>query len=544
MTSISGFAPASVIGGNHERVFPALDHLDRSLCRFHHDRQQGLGTFRNPTRKEYQEALAEHAMVRAFLVGDDIFVWNVFGAVHRSIRDFMKLHETIIPLVIFGKPGQRCVAEVTDHVQNTMWSHNAAVAAAIQNHPYMRRMFTKVTVQYYDEDIVGDWQKLAEGLYDRRMPSVLYHGTSTDRLEYIAGDGLRPALGAAGVSLTDRLIAEDYVNNCVPWALHKVSGMPYDAVHRVCAKHGWTPKGMKWHQQHRAMQELGIQIKPTFNQHLIGQPLSVFLRYIDPTKTFLVDVERHTTVVQNGRVLDDVGLRHKVRMYNRVLYPGDDPNESDTIRPVGRDTVRPMKEAMQSDDVRAVPFEAPDPITAETMTNYRIIRGDEQVGVVAGRFAKTAEEAIAAYRRRGASDWWSVARTPPREPRPPPKSVSRFELVDPADIDSSDDADDFYYHVTTRPRSVLRVGLRPNRKPTMDTGFYRNYAAGKVFFCERPGVPYWLDKIGHHLEAQYERPPKLAVVRFAKSMVAQPETDALGTRDSTEPSYFVTHGIR
>jgi hypothetical protein len=36
----------------------------------------------------------------------------------------------------------------------------------------------------------------------------------------------------------------------------------------------------------------------------------------------------------------------------------------------------------------------------------------------------------------------------------------------------------------------------------MADGFYRNYSAGKLFFCDRPGMPYWLWRIGDHLEAQ------------------------------------------
>ncbi len=119
-----------------------------------------------------------------------------------------------------------------------------------------------------------------------------------------------------------------------------------------------------------------------------------------------------------------------------------------------------------------------------------------------------------------------------------------FELIDPASIHSWDDADDFFYHVTTRPRAVLRAGLRPNQRPNMDAGFYRSYSVGKVFFCERPAVPYWLEKIGDHLEAQYEHPPKLAVVRFPKTLAPPAEPDELGTRDSREPSYFATTAIR
>lgn len=117
--------------------------------------------FRNPTRKEYIEALGDNDMVRAFLVGDDILVWNAYGATHRSIRDFMHLPgETIVPLIIFGRPGQPCVARVTDHSQNGMWAHNGAVVEVIQSHPFMHRMFPKVEVTFYDQDIVGDWREI------------------------------------------------------------------------------------------------------------------------------------------------------------------------------------------------------------------------------------------------------------------------------------------------------------------------------------------------------------------------------------------------
>lgn len=117
------------------------------------------------------------------------------------------------------------------------------------------------------------------------------------------------------------------------------------------------------------------------------------------------------------------------------------------------------------------------------------------------------------------------------------------EIVDPTSIDSLDEPDDYYYHVTSQPKQVLRSGLRPNQRSSMDDGFYRTYSAGKVFFCDRPGVPYWLWRIGDHLEAQYEHPPKLSVVRFPKSLVTDAQEDQLGTRDSRAGSYFVTHPI-
>ena len=119
----------------------------------------------------------------------------------------------------------------------------------------------------------------------------------------------------------------------------------------------------------------------------------------------------------------------------------------------------------------------------------------------------------------------------------------RFEIVPIESIDSTDNPDDFYYHVTTRPRQILKSGLKPNQKPSMDSGFYRNYSAGKVFFCERPGVPFWLWRIGDILEARFDMPPKLSVVRFPKSMVANAQEDGPGTKDSHVPCYFVTQPI-
>jgi hypothetical protein len=120
---------------------------------------------------------------------------------------------------------------------------------------------------------------------------------------------------------------------------------------------------------------------------------------------------------------------------------------------------------------------------------------------------------------------------------------SGFEIVDPLSIDSIDPPDHYYYHVTTRPANVVRSGLRPNQRPTMDAGFYRSYSEGKVFFCERPGVPFWLWRIGDHLEAQFNRPPRLGVVRFPKSMAPNVQTDELGSRDSHEGSYYVNEPI-
>ena len=193
----------------------------------------------------------------------------------------------------------------------------------------------------------------------------------------------------------------------------------------------------------------------------------------------------------------------------------------------------------------AEPIEGIDPITRKPSVNYRIIRNGICVTMIAGRFAKTPEEALAAYYRSLGPNWWDKPQ--PRSPapvKPQPSRASIFEIVDAHAIDSTDEPDEYYYHITSRPQTVRRDGLRPNQRPNMRSGFYRNYSVGKVFFCDRPGVPYWLERIANHLEDRYDRPPKLAVVRFCKSAVSDVQPDELGSRDSHVPAYFVTHSIR
>lgn len=123
-------------------------------------RGEQCDVFRNPTRKEYREALAVNDSVRAFLVGDDILIWNTFSSLHQTVRDNMRLAVSAIPLVMYGAPGSECGCQVTDNTRGGPWWHNGEVADAIESHPYLRRMFQDISVCYYDEAIVGDWRDL------------------------------------------------------------------------------------------------------------------------------------------------------------------------------------------------------------------------------------------------------------------------------------------------------------------------------------------------------------------------------------------------
>jgi hypothetical protein len=136
---------------------------------------------------------------------------------------------------------------------------------------------------------------------------------------------------------------------------------------------------------------------------------------------------------------------------------------------------------------------------------------------------------------------------PARQPEPVKvvKQKNGVEVVD-GKFSSIDDPDDYFYHVTTtdRARSILSSGeLKPNASPSMAEGFYRTYSRGKVFFSDRNGVSYWQERIESHLADQYDRPPKLTVLRFRKSAVKSPVKDDLGAKDSNAPSYYVAEPI-
>jgi len=49
---------------------------------------------------------------------------------------------------------------VTDSSKRTKWYHNPEVAEVIRNYPYLNKMWDDIEVDYYDSDIVGDWEEM------------------------------------------------------------------------------------------------------------------------------------------------------------------------------------------------------------------------------------------------------------------------------------------------------------------------------------------------------------------------------------------------
>jgi hypothetical protein len=55
---------------------------------------------------------------------------------------------------------------------------------------------------------------------------------------------------------------------------------------------------------------------------------------------------------------------------------------------------------LETDDLRAEPFDSIDPISRKSNISFHILRGDTLIGNIAGRFAHSAEQALSMYRAR------------------------------------------------------------------------------------------------------------------------------------------------
>ncbi len=118
--------------------------------------------FKNPSKQEFRKVEGKNDQVRAFIVGDDLYVWNVYQSLHQTVREELKLPEDSISLTISGKVGADAYVSVTDNVRHTRWFHNPEVADAIYQNPWIARLFNEIEIDYFDDGIWGDWANLQD----------------------------------------------------------------------------------------------------------------------------------------------------------------------------------------------------------------------------------------------------------------------------------------------------------------------------------------------------------------------------------------------
>jgi hypothetical protein len=116
--------------------------------------------YKNPSMDEYGKAMGDDHQVRAFVKGDDLYVWNAAAGIHAVVYEQLKLTDAI-PLYMYGFIGEATEVMVTDCIERTKWANNKSkVASAIKNCGFLKNNFKRVLVDYYDADVVGDWKNL------------------------------------------------------------------------------------------------------------------------------------------------------------------------------------------------------------------------------------------------------------------------------------------------------------------------------------------------------------------------------------------------
>lgn len=119
--------------------------------------------FKNPDKREYLQVLGDNDQVRALILGDDLIIWNVFSDLHVRVMEQIKAPNTVIPVVIYGRPGDPVASvQVTDASKSTVWHHNGNVDNEIFTCAALQQIFVDFDISYYDEDIVGSWSSLNE----------------------------------------------------------------------------------------------------------------------------------------------------------------------------------------------------------------------------------------------------------------------------------------------------------------------------------------------------------------------------------------------
>jgi hypothetical protein len=71
---------------------------------------------------------------------------------------------------------------------------------------------------------------------------------------------------------------------------------------------------------------------------------------------------------------------------------------------------------------------------------------------------------------------------------------------------------------------------------------YKDYSNNRIFLCEKGGISFWSQRVGEH-EFHNGKASSIVVLRIPRQMVTGLQPDAVGTKDSGYPSYFISQPI-
>ena len=121
--------------------------------------------FKNPSRKEFEYVKNRQEThqddVPAFLNLDngDLYIFTPY-LLHSMVANTGKIPKGLVGIRIFSD-SHDCEITVTDYTQQSPWFHNSSIANAIHD-SYLSKLFQIVGINYFDENIVGDWSELED----------------------------------------------------------------------------------------------------------------------------------------------------------------------------------------------------------------------------------------------------------------------------------------------------------------------------------------------------------------------------------------------
>lgn len=142
-----------------------FDKLQRRIYSesFYHGFENHIGysekwveVFRNPSTKELQEIGKSN--VGMLLTPQDVFLWDRNLAYHYTVMRELRLMDSIP--ILFYWDNKEAFCRVTDASEKSKFFHDSRVSTIIRSNPWMRKRFSEIDVEYYDHDIVGDWDNI------------------------------------------------------------------------------------------------------------------------------------------------------------------------------------------------------------------------------------------------------------------------------------------------------------------------------------------------------------------------------------------------
>lgn len=134
----------------------------------YHGLKDPVKVYKNPSQTELMSCVL-YDEVRAFLLGDDMWVWSIDATHHRVINYLgMGKNQDVIPLIMYIVGGLITGVTVTDYSEHTKWHMDPEVEYAITNNRYIQLKSDPEMVEdpefvsYYNEAEVGRWDEISE----------------------------------------------------------------------------------------------------------------------------------------------------------------------------------------------------------------------------------------------------------------------------------------------------------------------------------------------------------------------------------------------